>query len=191
MKEQWKDILGYQKLYQISNKGRVKSLNRKVLTKGRRFREVKQKILTSGKNKYGYVQISLSKKGIRKCFRIHRIVAKHFCENYSEQLQVNHLDGNKLNNEYSNLECCTASENMLHAYATGLIIPPRNRLGFSGKLHKDSMAVLQLTLDGKLIKKFDSIGLTKVDGFTPTHVHKCCRGKLKTHKKFKWAFKES
>lgn len=179
-KEQWKDILGYQGDYQVSSKGNIKS-----------FKSDKAVLLKPKLNKQGYLVVKLSNKGKAKSVRVHRLVAYAFCKGYKKGLQVNHIDGNKLNNYFKNLEWCTQSENCLHAYKLGLMVAPRNRLGFSGKLHRDSMPVIQLSLDNKLIAEFESIGLTKHAGFTPQHVQSCCAGKLKTHKKFKWQYKQN
>ena len=100
--EQWKPVPGYEGLYEVSDQGRVKG------PKGL----VKPKI---GKN--GYARTELWKKGERWRPSIHRLVAQTFIENSANKPQVNHLDGNKLNNAVSNLQWCTAQENMLHAVA--------------------------------------------------------------------------
>jgi hypothetical protein len=188
MKVEWKDISDYEGYYQISNTGLVRSLDREVKTKGGSIKICKSKIINTGMSQ-GYKQALLTKNNKRKMFRINRLVALHFCNNPDNKPWVNHLDGIKHNNCFNNLEWCTPSENMQHAYDTGLMKPARNRLGFSGKKHVQSMPVLQFSLDGILVDEFDSINLVKTKGFTPQHVHKCCYGKLKTHKKFKWRLK--
>lgn len=185
----WKDLLGYQGLYQVSNMGDVKSLSKIIKTKGNGLRNTKERILKPGITKYGYKQVTLSKNGITKSYTIHRLVAYNFCDNLHDKPIINHKDGIKINNIYTNLEWCTYSENLQHAYDNCLYIPSRNRLGFSGKKHKDSMPVIQFTLNNEYISEYESIGLTRQAGFTPQHVHSCCIGKLKTHAKFKWKFK--
>lgn len=112
MKEVWKSIEGYEGLYEVSNLGRVKSLQGK---KGDNY------ILSPISNVDGYCVVGLRKKGIYKQFRIHRIVAKHFIPNPENKSTVNHIDGNKQNNCVSNLEWCTMRENIKHAYANRLI----------------------------------------------------------------------
>jgi len=119
MKEKWKDIKLYEGLYQISSFGRVKSLNRITSNVDGIFRELKEKILKQSISNE-YYSITLNKLGIKKRFTVHRFVALAFIPNPENKEQVNHKDGNKLNNMKSNLEWNTKSENQLHAYAIGL-----------------------------------------------------------------------
>jgi hypothetical protein len=106
--EVWRDIQGYEGLYQVSSHGRVKSLKR-----GGRL-----VVLTI--SKFGYQCISLYKKYHRLPVKVHRLVAEAFIPNTENKSQVNHKDGNKTNNHYSNLEWVTPSENISHAYKNGL-----------------------------------------------------------------------
>ena len=110
----WKDIVedGLKSLYQISNFGTVR--NKYSL------QELSPYLINSG-----YYAIRLH--GVKKkiTFTIHRLVCKYFCDGYSEELHVNHKDGNKRNNFYLNLEWVTRSENMLHCYTAELINIPR------------------------------------------------------------------
>lgn len=115
MEEIWKDIKGYEGLYQISNLGRVKSLDR--ISKGRKY---KSKILSIQKNKNGYQTITLYDCSNYKGFTIHRLVALSFIPNPQNKKCVNHKDGNKENNKVTNLEWVTHSENMKHAFDKGL-----------------------------------------------------------------------
>jgi hypothetical protein len=108
--EQWKEIDGYDGLYQISDFGRVKSL------KGCNERILKQTI-----NKYGYMIIYLSKDSIKKTLSVHRLVAQSFLEYKTDKLFVNHIDANKTNNHISNLEWVTPKENTAHAIKHNLL----------------------------------------------------------------------
>lgn len=101
----WKDIEGYEGKYAISSCGQVKSLKR-------------SKILIGDINSAGYRRIVLSNPTSRMF--VHRLVAYHFVDGFNEELVVNHKDGNKLNNDFSNLEWVTRSENDLHAFDLGL-----------------------------------------------------------------------
>ena len=105
--ERWKDINGYDGLYQVSDCGNVRNVK-------------------TGKNKkagitpYGYKRVVLYANGKRKWFQVHRLVADAFIPNEDGKREVNHIDGNKLNNNAANLEWATSSENHLHAYSNGL-----------------------------------------------------------------------
>jgi hypothetical protein len=117
--EEWKDIVGYEGLYQVSNTGRVKSLKKCELL-------MKHQI-----SNCGYCRVSLRKPKSSIKYSIHRLVAEAFLPNPNNLPQVNHIDGNKLNNLVDNLEWNTRSENQKHAY--------RNRLQISLKGEKHNM----------------------------------------------------
>lgn len=120
--EQWKDIKNYENLYQISNFGRIKSKSR-ITNVG--IKNVKQclrqeRLLKIQKLTKGYCGVRLYKNKIGKTFKIHRLVAEHFIDNPNNYKQVNHIDGNKENNRFDNLEWCTCEQNMKHSYKIGL-----------------------------------------------------------------------
>jgi hypothetical protein len=122
IKEVWKDIKGYEGIYQVSNIGNIKSLEREVPNK--RFPGVtnilKEKRLKPGLSSSKYMTVVLSD-GIKiKTFSLHRLIACAFIENNENKPYINHKDGDKLNNIFSNLEWCTASENGKHAHKLGL-----------------------------------------------------------------------
>lgn len=121
--EVWKDIPGYAGMYQVSNLGRVKSLERD--TKRSRPQHIKERILkqTPNKTSGNYLQVYLADAGKYKAFLVHRLVAQAFIPNTDNKPVVNHKDGNKQNNCLENLEWCTHKENVLHAFVTGLNIP--------------------------------------------------------------------
>ena len=116
--EVWKDIKGYEGIYQVSNFGRVKSVARKIKLK-QYIKETTEKIMKLDLNKRGYLYVHLCKNGKYKAYRVHRLVADAFVENPEHKDQVNHIDRNVLNNKSSNLEWCTNAENMKHAKDTG------------------------------------------------------------------------
>lgn len=110
--EVWKPVNDYEKRYSVSNKGRVYSHKSK-------------RCLKPFENEKGYLSIELWCDYKRKVVKVHRLVAETFLENPLLRKEVNHKDGNKRNNVVENLEWCTRSENLLHAYATGLKKPAR------------------------------------------------------------------
>lgn len=112
-KERWKFIKGYEGHYQISTYGRVKSIARMV--KGKvGLRVVPEIILSPGINEYGYAYVVLSRLNKMKPFRVNRLVAMAFISNPLGKKEVNHIDGNRLNNRKNNLEWSTRSENLKH-----------------------------------------------------------------------------
>ena len=119
MKEEiWKDIKGYEGYYQISNMGRVKSLERTVRSGRGCYRTVSEKILKAGDNGHGYLYVILRKDGKDKTCRINRLVAQAFLENPDNLPEVNHKNEDKTDNRVENLEWCSKLYNI--KYGTGI-----------------------------------------------------------------------
>jgi hypothetical protein len=169
MKEIWKDVVGYEGKYQISNLGRIKSL------KGT------QKIKKSTINNRGYRLTLLGYKP-RKSFYIHRLVAQAFIPNPNNYPQVNHIDGNKLNNCVDNLEWCSQLDNIRHAYRNGLIPISKN---FKAK------PVYQYDKKGFVIKKWNCVSDAEKElGICKSSICACCKHKygFKTAGGYKWEY---
>ena len=177
--ENWRDVAGYEGLYKVSDKGRVYSIPRPG-TKGG---------LLNTRCKRGYELVSLSKDGTEKELSVHRIVLTAFVPNRLRKPQVNHIDGNKTNNKLENLEWATQSENQLHAYSIGLQ-KPNVREAHKVRHEQTKRKVMQLSIDGKELKTFNSIKeaakhIGRKDG---THISAVARGKRNSTGGFKWKY---
>ena len=126
MKEVWKDIQSYEGLYQISNLGRVKSLEKYVTERNGKVRIKKESILSEVEHTHGYKTVCLCNGIDKKRHYIHRIVLAAFAENSDAKETVNHKDGNKANNRIDNLEWATYAENNCHARKIGLVSENKN-----------------------------------------------------------------
>lgn len=118
--EIWKDVDGYEGIYQVSNKGRIKSLDRCFIRKDGKPIRLKGQILRGHHDTKGYIQIELKCRGKRDLRALHRLVALAFIPNPYNKPQLNHKDGNKENNCTENLEWCTCQENIRHAWDNDL-----------------------------------------------------------------------
>ena len=128
--EVWRPIPGYEGLYEVSNIGRVKSLERTITMKTGQRQHWPERIKKHHLNNIGYYSVMLSHKGKQKLHQVHRLVAMAFL-GVEPNLQVNHKDCNKLNNNLLNLEWVTLADNIRHAFANGLI----SRQGRKGEVH--------------------------------------------------------
>lgn len=170
--EEWRDIPGYEGLYQVSDLGRVKSLGN---DKSR-----KEKILRSSKNgKYGYLQVALCKDGVRKICYVSLLVWEAFNGPVPEGYEVNHNDEVKTNNKLENLSL------MSHKANCGW--GSRNRRISKSK----SKMVEQHTLDGTHICTwFNTIGVERELGYEQGNISKCCNGRRKTAYGYIWKYAE-
>ena len=172
--------------FEVSNLGRIKSLNYR--------RTGKSKLRKPRKNKDGYFQVGLRKNKKTKTCLLHRLVAQTFIPNPENLPEVNHKDEDKTNNfvflnedgsinkKKSNLEWKTHRDNINHGTHNERSAKTRTN-------GKRSKPVLQLTLDGELIREWPSIMECERNGFNQSHVCLCCNGKQKTYKGFKWCYK--
>ena len=160
MEEVWKDIPEYEGLYQVSNLGRVKSLKR-------------EKFLKPNVDAYGYLCVDLYKNKNHNFKRIHRHVAEAFIPNLENKPQINHIDGNKQNNNVNNLEWVTPCENIKHKFDV---------LGY-----KQSNCKKVLCVESNRV--FDSLhDASRILGINFKNISAVCRGKRKTAGGYHWNF---
>ena len=170
IEEIWKDIPNDEGIYQASNLGRVKSLER-IDALGHRLKE---KILKPRLDSR-YYQVCLCKQSIKKNYRVHRLVWEAFNGQIPEGLQVNHINEVKTDNRLSNLNLMTAKENC----------------NWGTRNEKISKPVLQFTLDNILVKEFlSTIQIERELGFSCGNIVNCCNGRYKTAYGYIWRYKE-
>jgi len=181
--EIWKYIKGYEYLYQVSNKGRVKRVESKVKYSNGLLATHKERILKFDKikkNKRGnyYLRVTLSKNNKQKRFQVHRLVAENFIKNTENKKCVNHIDGNPENNNVDNLEWCTYKHNVKCAVKYG-------------KFDRQMISVKQICINtGNVLSIFESIreAARSNKAFERSNIAKCCRGIYKTHAGYRWEF---
>ena len=167
--EAWKDVSGYEGLYQVSNQGRVKS-----------FKQEKERILKPVRDTCGYLRVILCKNGKRKMCSIHRLVALTFIPNKDNFTEVNHKDEIKTNNNIENLEWCDKKYN--NNYGTRI----------QRAVEKISKPVFQYTKDGKFVREWKSTMDVKRNlGYYRGIISECCLGKRKSAYGFLWKYKNS
>lgn len=157
--EIWKEIQGFEGLYAVSNRGRVKNLKT-------------GKVLKYVIDNMGYAFVTLYKANSKpKNIKVHKLVVKTFIPNPDNLPQINHIDENKWNNNVSNLEWCTASQNQRHS------------------AHQRSCRINQLTLDGQFIRQWESSHqIGRELGYNQSYIIQSCKRKRKQAYGYKWEY---
>lgn len=174
----WKDVVGYEGLYKVSNDGSVRN-------------EETGAILKEYISPTGYVRVGLNKDGCNKIVMIHRIVAQAFLPNTQNKPCVNHIDGNKSNNSVNNLEWCTHSENELHSYRVlgKKLKPEQHRKMIEGHTEATRRTVVQSNMDGDVIRTFASTNEAhRITGISQGNISECCNKKRKHAGGYIWSF---
>ena len=164
---QWARVCGYENHYLVSNTGVVLSIKSK-------------KPLKQNPNSNGYPTISLYSFGKMNTTTVHSIVARAFVHKPKqiERLVVDHIDGNKSNNHYSNLEFVTQKENVHRAIRSG-VHKPRIK----------QKPVQQIDMDGNFVHVFDSASeAARLTGFSQVGISRCARGERNKHKGYNWIY---
>ena len=171
--EVWRDVKGYEGLYQVSNMGRVKSLGRK----DRFGRVIKERILEPAVTHNGYLRVGLHVDGKRKMLRVHRLVCEAFHENPDNKSEVNHVNENKTDNRACNLEWSTRRENINHGSRNERVAKAQSK------------PVGQYTHDGDLVKVWPSvIEAQRQTGFSKGHISLAANGKYKQAYGYIWKY---
>ena len=168
MSECWVDVVGYEGLYKVNPNGDVLSMRT-------------GKLMVAVEDKYGYLNVCLTKDKKSLSKKVHRLVANAFILNPENKEQVNHLDENKLNNRVDNLEWVSAKENL--NYGT------RNERVSISKRNTNCKKVLQLDLDGNLIKEWESFcEINRQKGYDTGLLVKVCKGVKQTAYGYRWSY---
>lgn len=166
--EIWCPIKGYEGLYGVSDKGRVKSIG-----------YGKERILKPQRTTDGYLRVGLRKNREQKCYLVHRLVAQTFIPNPDNLPQVNHKDEDKENNSVQNLEWCSSKYNANFGTRT------------QRQSEKLSKPVLQYSKSGAFVKEWKSTHDVKRNlGYSNGYISSCCNGRYKSAYNFIWKFKD-
>jgi hypothetical protein len=179
--EIWKPVAGYEDAYEVSSLGNVRSCDR-LISKPNRWggtntHWLRGRILKAHDNGCGYLAVSLSVEGLRVGKLVHRLVAEAFLPFAPDRPFVNHIDGDKRNNALENLEWCTRSENMQHAYDTGLLVSNKNAVIGTCVL-TGVERVFASQIEGEI--------LLSRSGRQSSAIHNCLTGKSKTAYGYRW-----
>ena len=158
--EIWKDVVGYEGLYKVSDRGNIYS----VVRKDSLGRKCGGRVLKPSYDKDGYLRVLLSKNGIKKIKLIHRLVLEAFVENPSNLPEVNHLDEVKDNNELSNLEWCDSRYNVNYGTRIERIVKAQSK------------KVRAVNVESDEVLTFNSTQEAGRKGYTQGHVAAACRG---------------
>ena len=179
LNEEFRDVPNYEGLYQISNYGRVKTLQREVKNTNYSYRIVKEKILRESQCVNYYYYVILYKNQIPRPFRIHRLVAEVFISNPNKLPQVNHKDENKTNNRVDNLEWCSHKYNM--NYGTSI----------KRTSEKHKKKVVQYNKQNEIVEEYNSLKEAEIKiGIDSSSIMRCCQGKQGTCGGYIWKYKE-
>lgn len=180
MEETWKDIKGYEGLYQVSDRGNVKSIF---------YKRTRNEIILKQCNHFnGYYQVCLCFKKKRKTHLVHRLVCNAFLDNPENKKTVNHKNGNKTDNRLENLEWNTYSENETHSYR---ILGKKNHMLGKSHINHFSKPILRYTIHGVYIDEFlGTHEAFKATGIHRGNINQCCKGKRNHAGGFIWKYKE-
>lgn len=180
MEEVWKDVVGFEGLYKVSNKGRISS-ERERYHKGKKY----LKPFDNG----GYERVTFRVNYHQYNLLVHRLVAEAFVENPEAKDFVNHIDGNKRNNTAENLEWVTKSENTVHAIKIGLRPPNCPHKTRKGADNPVSKKIIQLTRSGEFVREWACAqDIAAEKGYKVPSLYRACRNERPTYKGYIWRY---
>lgn len=175
--ERWMPVAGFEGYYEVSDRGRVRGVDRTVRCRGVGLRKIRGKNRPAQKRSNGYLYVTLCKHGVRQQLSVHRLVAEAFIPNPKNLPQVNHKDENKANNSADNLEWCDSVYN--RNYGTGL----------SRSSDKRSIAVVAINDFGKEVARFRSgADAEKMTGISKSSISSCLHGKIEKAGGYRWEY---
>ena len=193
--EIWKDIAGYEGLYQVSNLGRVKSLPREHKCYADRQYVTKERILIAHPNSKGYLRVQLKKDGKVEQLFLHRLVAEAFIPNPSNKGEVNHIDNVPTNNNAENLEWTTHKENMEWSSKCGRYDHLKDQRSEYGKMNISKARkcverkICLIDENNNVLKEYNTLtDACKDYGLDCGGVCRCCQGKQKTCGGYRWRY---
>lgn len=183
MIEEWKDIVGFEGIYQVSNIGRIKTCERTIIRCDGKPQHINECIRSIGLDTKGYYRTMLTYDNKRITIKVHREVAKAFIPNPYNKPQVNHINGIKTDNRIENLEWVSNIDNAYHAIKNGLSSTPMK-------------PIIQMSMNDEFIKRYACIQDAVRDGFSMSHISAICNKTASknrinpciSHKGFKWIF---
>ena len=199
MTEEWRDVVGYEGRYQVSNFGRVMSLGTGQTHK-------QKKILRTTTSRGKYLIVALTKDGKTKSHTVHRLVAMAFIPNGDKtRTQLDHIDGDSFNNRSDNLRWCTGKENCQNPITLKRVseskkgeLNPNHKSKLVGERreqfmrmirenHKRLMKPVEQFFNCKFVARYESAAEAEnITGITSTNISRCCSGQRKTAGKFEW-----